>query len=308
MTGNTLARKGWVILLALFLTMFGDERIASAETGNSKSPSPIVVGLMTPDIPATLCAGEKISLEYYFAYVYAGKAAPLIPQPLRGNVLINATNGKVTPEKFVYPRVMLNKTYTGNFTYTADKKAGTGTIAINVSAGYTAPPFTVTFKIVECEASILFGKQSTFSYDVTTMITTYTGSGLVTVTENGEITGTGSQTIWGTILPYSSEEGSCTQNSPWEGSAGISFSGQMGEDGNAQVTMTLETLNVNAATLTCTSEDYSGSMTFPEYTFGQCEVQIDNFSFKGGTQNVTFNCAGEEPFTLAVTIVPRRKP
>ncbi len=292
-----------LLLLVLFLTA---TQPAYAQAGKPQGASPLDVGLMTPDVPKTVCAGRQINFEFYWMWF---GAPPLIPVRDR-NVVVNisAQNGTVNPGRYTYSSVRYNSTYTGKFSYKAGKAGSSETIKIEVALGQHGgalkPP--IQFEIKNCSASLQFNQEMTYSYDVVSIINNYFGSGTISANEDGQISGSGVQAIWSDIPPYSTDAGSCTHNPPWEGSSGITFSGQAGEGGGTSVTMDMDALSINTTTLTCTGDDGSRTMTFPGYTYASCQVLLAGFNFEAATLEVPFNCPGEEPYTVPITIIPRR--
>ncbi|WKZ36755.1 MAG: hypothetical protein QY332_02285 [Anaerolineales bacterium] len=297
------------LLLILSLAFLADSRPVAARTDPPKGPSPLFVGLMTPDIPSEICMGQKLTIEFYFVYLRGSKAPPLVPRMNEAEARLSSKVGTVSPKLFRYTNAKVGGSVNiEKFSYATGKKEGNETINITVSMfGEKVdlkPP--ITFKVKKCSASMKFHQRTSFSYMMASVITTYSGSGTLKMDENGGISGSGTQAIWSDIPPYSLDGGSCVHSPPWEGSSGITFSGQMDDDGAAVVSMELAALSVNSTTLTCTGEDHSASMSFPGYTYGACQIVLDDFSFESGTLDVPFNCPGEEPYTVPITIIPRR--
>jgi hypothetical protein len=252
------------------------------------------------------------------------KPPPLVPPAksptpvlVTAVVTISPKFGKAFPPKFNEAQLKLGATNTYNFTYYAPKSIKEDeveeeiTITVSLSLGnktplgekHELPP--IKFKIKKCRhASLQFDHSMTISYEVASVVNNYFGSGTLEVDDEGQISGNGVQAVWSDIPPYSSGEGSCTHSPPWEGSSGIAFNGQAGEE-EAQVNMNLEAMSVNSTTLTCKDPDYSNSMTFPAYTYSSCQALLAGFNFEAGTLEVPFACPGQDPFTLPITIIPR---
>ena len=295
-----------VLLLVLFLTAYGHPQLVTAGTDNQEKYNPLFVNVLPEDFRKILCPGDRAVLKYIvYYYVDYSKAPPLIPRGgIPAKVTLSTTSGTVRPSERTH-NVRIGKTFTGDFSYTAGTETGSATITITASmAGYETP-FPLTFEIKPCEASLQFSQQMTYSYGMVSIITTYSGSGSLKVDKDGRVSGSGSQSIWSDIPPYSEDGGSCTHSPPWEGSSGITFSGQIDDNGDSQVNMNLEAVSVNTTTLTCTGEDSSGSMVFPGYTYEACQVLLDDINFEAGTRDVQFDCPGEEPYTVPITLIPR---
>jgi len=219
-------------------------------------------------------------------------------------VNLSAKLGTVLPPKPPHPVWQWNKTQTGTFSYTAVKE-GQETITIKASMGEYSNSIDLNLVVIKCKASVNFNQKKSITQEMVVIETTYSGTGKIEADDNMQLSGDGTQNVSSQILPYSDSGGSCFQNSPWEGSSGLSFSGEISDDGNILATMFLEPLSVSSSALTCSDEDYSASMQFPGYTFDACQVQLDGFQFESLSLDVSFNCPGEEPYTLTITIFPR---
>ena len=167
------------------------------------------------------------------------------------------------------------------------------------------PTLSISFMVKKCPASLQLNQSMEISDGPVIIINNSFGSGALKADDNGRISGSGTQAIWGDILPYAIDAGTCTHTPPWEGSSGITFTGQAGADGGTNVIMEMQPLSVNASTLTCTGEG-SGGMPFPGYTYGSCEVSLTGFNFEATTLDVPFDCPGDAPYTVPITIIPRR--
>lgn len=299
------ARPSVLLLLALLLVI---PQPVNARMDNPK-PSPISVGLMTPDIPGTVCTGGKLKLEFYFTYLYNPEPSPVpVPAPLVRNATVDISGkvGKVSPKRFVYPWVKFNSANTGTFTYKAGKKEGQETINIKVTTMGEEATLSISFAVKKCSASLQFNQSTTLSYGPVSVVNNYFGSGSLSTDDNGQVSGGGVQAIWGDIPPYSIDGGTCTHTPPWEGSSSITFTGQVGDEENdSNMMMEMEPLHINASTLTCSGEG-SGSMPFPAYTYSSCEVPLIGFNFAPITLAVPIDCPGEAPYNLPITIIPRR--
>jgi hypothetical protein len=296
-----------LLILTLILMIFGNTKTAHAQF-NPKDSYYLWVGLMTPSVATPVCLGSTVKLEFYFTLVLRGytiQAPPLSP-PMQAEVNISAINklGTVSPAKFVYAQIYVNHTHTDNFVYKAKKK-GKEEVMIEVSSGKYKESIKLVFDIKPCQASIQFNQKQTIGYDIYQFTTTYSGSGTLKVNDDGDVSGNGTHRIAQEIPSWSAEGGTCTQT-PAEGSSGLSFSGQFSEDEN-EVYMEAESLAVSSSVITCTDDEgNSGSMTFPSYTYSDCKIQLADFSFDAGTVDVPFDCPGEDPYSVPVTIIPRR--
>jgi hypothetical protein len=278
-----------------------------AETGNPEKTNPLRVIWASPGPHERFCVGETINLHYKFQLWFGTEFTWLVPESI-GLVKISAKNkkGNIDFPEQEFPPITQGETYSGNFYYTATKD-GEETIEVVVTSGKFKNTVKKSFKIQKnCPLLIRFNEKTNMSYGIVSMITTYSGSGQLYVNEDGQISGSGNQTMWSDILPYSADGISCAHNSPWEGSSGITFSGQVGKDGNLRVTMELDELSLKATSLICTGGGHSESMPFPGYTYSACEVVLTGFNFEGATLEVPFNCPGQAPFTMPITIIPRR--
>jgi hypothetical protein len=297
---HRLACQRLLLLLLLFLTM---AQPVKAERSIQNAPSPVIVTLKTQDFPHDLCPGQKINLK--FGYQWKG-APPLIP--INVSVKITAKGGSTTLTGKTKGIVPANTEYTFSVSYKAGKELGPGSLSAAVSmAGRTGGlQNPITFKIKQCEDSIQYNITKPIPYGFIIISNDYYGSGSLGADDNGQVTGSGTVAIASEILPFSEEGASCQYTISSEGSSGISFSGQMGDAGESQVTMDLEALSVSAGELTCTKEDYTGSMTFPAYNYSSCQVMLAGIGFEAETLDVPFDCPGEEPVTIPITVIPRR--
>ncbi len=297
---HRLACPRLLLLLLLFLTT---AQPVKAERSNQNVPSPVVVELKTLNFPQKICTGATINLK--FGFLWKG-APPLVPS-ITPSYDIKPQGGSYTWVNKPNGKVQTNKEYTFSVKYTA-KEPGDGSISVAVTmAGRKSVPLKISFKINDCDVGIQYNMTTTLSSGMIAMTNDYFGSGSLSADDNGQITGSGTQAIWSDILPYSAEGASCQHTPPWESNSGLTFSGQMGDDGETQVTMDLEALSVNASELTCTGEDSSGSMPFPGYTYSSCQITLAGFDFEANTLDVPFNCPGEEPYNVPITVIPRRK-
>jgi len=287
-----------LLLLVLFLAAL---QPVKAERGVSSGPPHVLVKLRDA-IPEHVCVGQKLTIGYLFKYELPPRTAPpLIPPGV--TVKASSQKGTATLSPASFPGARMNTWYDGSVIYTP-KQAGTEALEITVTMFGRTNSRLFGFKVQECQFSIQWNEKQAFSEEMVSLITYYSGSGSLSVSDDGRISGRGVQTVWGDIPPYSSEGGSCRLTSPWEGSSAITFSGQAG-DGEADVTMELAALSVSAATLTCRDEEYSASMTFPAYTYASCQIQLTGFDFEGTTLDIPFDCPGQDPFTVPITIIPR---
>ena len=89
------------VLLLLVLLLVAPQPV-KAGTDDSK-PSPLWVGLMTPNLQGTVCTGYEKDIEFYFSYLYRTEPGNLPPPvPLVRNVDVNISSklGKVIPKYF----------------------------------------------------------------------------------------------------------------------------------------------------------------------------------------------------------------
>jgi hypothetical protein len=305
-----------LLLLILFLVTCGVLQPVEAETGNQEENNSLRIVWASISPPEPFCVGQKIDLSYRFLYVGPPPLVPARKSPRVAVVNISAqgNRGTVFPPQFKHANVISGKSSeTSKFTYTA-KQAGDENIQVEVSMGGYRNQINLQFKVTEkddekCKekVSMQFYQNTTMSYQIVSIMTTYGGSGQLSINEDGQISGSGIQTLWSDIPPYSSGGGSCKHNPPWEGSSGITFSGQVGENGDTSVTMEMEALSVYTTSLTCTDGEYTASIPFPGYTYSPCQVQLAGFNFEAATLDVPFNCPGQAPFTVPITIIPRRE-
>jgi hypothetical protein len=296
----TRAHVSIILLMIMMLMIPGDIQVVNAQT----NPVSIWIGLMTPDAPGTICIGKRIVLEYYVVVINnMGSAPNLVPMETI-KVDFSAQLGKVAPSSRQHAVWTWNQTLTSNFSYTA-QKAGKESITIKASMGNFTGSIQLNLTVRKCKASVNFNHQKTITQEMVVIEDTYSGIGTIQVDDNDQVSGNGTQTIWSSILPFSADGGSCVQDSPWEGSSDFSFSGEISEDGNILASMFLEPLELASTTLTCSGEDFSYSMPFPGYTLSECQVQLDGFDFDAGSIDIHFDCPGEEPYIITLTIIPR---
>jgi hypothetical protein len=296
----TLACQRLPLLLLLLLTI---TQPVKAERSNQAASRYVIVTLKTLDFPHNLCQDQKINLK--FGYQWKGPP-PLIP--INVSFKITAQGGSYTSSGQPKVNVQANTEYAFSVSYKAGKKLGPGSLSVAVlmagrKGGLQTP---ITFEIMKCEDTIQYNVTKPIPYGFIIISNDYYGSGSLGADDNGQVTGSGTVAIASEILPFSEEGASCQYTISSEGSSGISFSGQMGDAGESQVTMDLEALSVSAGELTCTKEDYTGSMTFPAYNYGSCQVMLAGIGFEAETLDVPFDCPGEEPVTIPITVIPRR--
>jgi hypothetical protein len=289
------------LIVSLFLQINAKPPIVSAQTGAET----LYLNLVTP-YQKKMCIGQKIELTFFLMDGFTPGPPRLIPGSISGKAVVNikAKKGKISPSRFIFPTIIKGLSYNGTFSYTMKSK---GSDTITITAEYLG------FRRVEeysingkgCDVSITFNKTTLFSQGQVVIDNTYSGAGTLKITDDGKITGTGSQKIWGAINPYSEGSGSCVQNPPWEGSSGITFSGENVEDDLIRALMELDSLSVNSSTLTCQDEEYSNSMTFPAFTYSNCQVQLEGFDFEGGSLDLNMDCPGEDPYNLSITTTTR---
>lgn len=265
------------------------------------------------NIKDTVCIGRKEDVRLIYGYKYHPPPPGVLPRPvpllydIDGH--ISATRGTVTgvskedDNDFRDNGIIPGAQYIRKFTYTATQE---GKEEIRIKVELTPYEFIakISFNVITCKASLQFNQSTNLSDGPVSVINNYFGNGSLRADENGQVSGSGSQAIWGDIPPYSVEGVTCTHTPPWEGSSGITFTGQAGEDGDIDVVMEMESLSVNTSTLTCTGEG-SGGTTFPGYTFSSCQVPLVGFNFEAATLNIPFDCPGEAPYIVPITIIPR---
>ncbi len=294
----------YLLLLVLFLAALQPVKAERGAPTGPRHPGRVRLKIPNGDVPERVCVGQELTIEYLFKYELPPRTAPPLVPP-GATVTASAQKGTATPASasFSFKGAWMNTWHKGRVVYQAER-AGNEALEINVTMLGRTGGQIIPFKVRECQTSIQWNEERTFSAEMVSLITYYSGSGSLSVDDDGQISGRGVQMIQGNIPPYSSEEGSCQLTSPWEGSSAITFSGQAG-DGEADVTMELAALQVSAATLTCWDEEYRASMTFPAYTYASCQIQLTGFDFEGTTLDVLFDCPGEDPITIPITIIPR---
>ena len=289
-----------LLIICLFLQVNDRPLVVRAQPKEET----LILNLVRP-YKKEMCVGQKIELTFFLQNGLTTGGAYLVPGKYSSTAVVDvkAGKGKVSPSQFKFPHLTRGLSYDGTFTYTM-KAEGSDTITITATlAGKKrVEEYTVSGK--GCEVSITFNKTTLFSQGQVVVDNTFSGAGSLKINDDGKITGTGSQKIWGAINPYSEDGGSCLQNSPWEGSSGISFSGESTED-VIRAFMILNALKMNSSTLTCHDEDYSNSTTFPSFAYSDCQVQLEDFNFEGGVLNLNMDCPGEEPYNLSVTATSR---
>lgn len=300
---------GVLLLLVLFL---GAPQPVQAEEDEPKYP---VWAYTISKITDKVCLGRTVTIRLVYGYQWqpSPRGAPPRPAPLVFDIdgHASAQNGiirglsKENDTNFRDIGIIPGAKYIRKFTYTA-KELGKGQINIKVELSPYEVKKSISFEVKECAASLQFNQNTTLSYAAVTLINNYSGGGSLRADNDGRITGSGAQSIWSDIPPYTIEGATCTHQPPWEGSSGITFTGQMGENGENNVMMAMESLSINTSTLTCTGEG-SGGMTFPGYTYSSCEVPLTGFDFEATTLDVLFDCSGEAPYTVPITIIPREK-
>lgn len=305
---KVLLSQTLLLLLVLSSMAPGASQMVEAKTGAPEEKNPLKIIWAAPGPPEDFCVGQKFKFFYKFEFWFGTEFPWLVPQA-SAVVKISALNKKGTipfsEQKF--PPIVQGTIYEGDFTYAATSE-GEETVEITVTTNDGAYKNTLTKKFPiqkKCRASIHYKQNTKMSYEVVSIISTYGGNGELTM-EDGQISGSGTQTVWSDIPPYALEGASCVHSPPWEGSSGITFSGQVGADGVVRATMELEALAISASSLTCTGADGSGSMPFPAYTYSSCQVLLAGFNFEADTLEVPFDCPGEAPYTLPITVIPRR--
>jgi hypothetical protein len=298
-------RKSWIhgvfLLLILLFSVSATTQPASPLASNT---SIIVYSLR--NIPKRLCVGDRIVVDYAFSLsIIPGKAPSLISNSSI-SVTFEGNNGDILPPTRTHPFKGFNTVHKGNFSFTATE-AGRGRVGVLATIGDASDYSDETFTIEECPKSIHSFKQNNIGQGPVVIMNTYGITGEISADKEGKVTGSGGQSVWADILPYSEGDASCTHSPPWEGSAGISYTGTTDEDGSVSLTLSLDALAVNSTTLTCTDPDSSGSTNFPGYTYPACEVTVPDVPMGGGSLDAQFNCPGSEPYDVHLTVTPRRE-
>ena len=149
------------------------------------------------------------------------------------------------------------------------------------------PQFTSGFKIQEGPATIE---------------NVYFGFGMVTISEDGELAGTGTQALWGETL-LNMEGATCKHVPPWNGSSDITFSGRVEDNGTITMVMDMNSMDVPASQVICQGSDGSGGFPFPPFTYQACKVSFPDFNFKTNQLDVMFSCPGQSAETIPMKII-----
>jgi hypothetical protein len=270
-------------------------------------------GFMTAE-PDHICLWKKIPMEGYFSLI--SRKSPLAPlAPLTGaTVNLSAKLGNVTPTRFIYKYLSLDKIEIQNFTYTA-RKVGHEVITIQVTWDGAPETKTIEFDVRACKYKVHGSVDLTKVSGAMMVIPywqpmgTYDVSGTIVASEDS-IHGVGTTNLFqDAIFTGGGDiEATCTHNPPWEGASTVEMDGDvaaLADNGSLDLKFTLEPMVINATKVVCQGEGGGGYANTPEMHIPSFDLDFDPLSADGGATARNFHFpSGKGEFEIELTVSP----
>ena len=300
-------------VLAVLAVASGAGALPAQASGLKEDLYYMHAGFMTLE-PAQICQWKKMAMEGYFSLI--SRDAPLAPlAPLSGaTVNITAKLGSVTPARYIYKNLAMDKIELPKFTYTA-RKVGREMLTIQVTWAGKPATKTIEFDVRACKYKV-HGSVDLTKVNGAAMVIpywqpvgTYVVSGTIAANEDS-IHGEGTTHLFeDAIFTGGGDfEGTCVHNPPWEGASSLEMDGDvaaMADNGSLEIQFNLEPMVINATKVVCEGDGGGGYADTPEMRIASFDLDFDALTADGGSTTLKFSFpGGQGELEMDLTVSP----